>query len=115
MTATAFDVLVDSGAEQDLREIAAYLAEHGTRGAAREWTVAILGRIETLEHFPERGSRPRELEESGSSRYRQILHGRYRIFYRIGERQVTILLVADGRRDIAALLRARLLGSGASG
>jgi len=41
--------------------------------------------------------------------YRQTWFKPYRVVYRVLERRVVIYLIADGRRDMQALLQRRLL------
>lgn len=62
-----------------------------------------------LSQFPERGSHPKELLALGIREYREILFKPYRIIYRIMDKNVYILLIADGRRDMQTLLQRRLL------
>jgi toxin ParE1/3/4 len=47
----------------------------------------------------------------GNRSYRQIFFKPYRILYRIRANTVTVALIADGRRDMAALLARRLTRS----
>ena len=44
--------------------------------------------------------------------FRQILLPPYRLIYRVMDGTVFILLIADGRRDVQALLERRLLSGG---
>lgn len=105
-----FEVELTRGAEDDLESIHRYLLEHRSKEAAESLLDAFLERIRTVEHPPERGSFPRELEVLGIREFRQILPDPYRLIYRVGGNKVFILLVADGRRDLQALLERRLLG-----
>lgn len=52
---------------------------------------------------------PKELSGSGETNIHQALHGVYRIFYEVDVDAVNVFLIADGRRDMAKLLRDRLL------
>ena len=74
-----------------------------------------MARIETalagLSDSPERGAYPKELLALGIREYREIFFKPYRIIYRIVEKNVYILLIVDGRRDMQALLQRRLLGA----
>ena len=63
-----------------------------------------------LERFPHRGAIPAELERLGIGDFRQTLLAPYRIVYRVVADSVYIMLIADGRRDLQALLERRLLG-----
>ena len=59
---------------------------------------------------PERGAYPAELLDLAIRRYRQVVFFKlYRVVYRVDGDQVTVLLIADGRRDLKALLERRLL------
>ncbi len=75
----------------------------------------VLGQIERafsrLSKFPERGVHPKELLALGIREYREIFFKPYRIIYRVREKKVYILLIADGRRDMQKLLQQRLLGA----
>lgn len=104
-----FDVQIDEGAEADLDAIIDYLTERRDRADALAFVNAILERIDHLSVFPLRGAVPKELQGTGETEVRQIVHGKYRIFYEVEEQVVRIFLVADGRRDICTLLAARLL------
>ena len=104
-----YDVRLTRGAEADMEALHAYVAEHRSAGEADALLDGLIGRIETLERFPERGSIPKELADLGVRDFRQILHPPYRLIYRVVEGTVYILVVADGRRDMQSLLRSRLL------
>jgi toxin ParE1/3/4 len=65
--------------------------------------------VGSLSRFPERGSYPKELVVLGIKEYRQTSFKPYRVIYRTGS-QVTIYLIADGRRDMQSVLARRLLG-----
>lgn len=58
---------------------------------------------------PERGAYPAELLDLAIRRYRQVFFKPYRVVYRVDGDQMTVLLIADGRRDLKALLERRLL------
>lgn len=105
-----FQVEIEQEAEADLRAIALYLHENISADSADQFLVRTLDRIATLEQFPHRGSVPKELEKVGRRDFRQLVAGVNRIFYKVIDRRVIIVLVADGRRDIDALLAERLFG-----
>ena len=52
---------------------------------------------------------PPELQTIGMRDYRQIVSAPYRIIYRPIETTVFVVVIADGRRDMATLLERRLL------
>lgn len=98
-------------AERDLAEIADYVASNDGVDAA----IRVIGRIETAANLlsvsPRRGRRPPELLAEGRMEFREIVVSPYRIVYEVVDRSVTILLVADGRRNMQTLLKRRLLST----
>ena len=58
---------------------------------------------------PERGAYPKELVLLGIREYREVFFKPYRIIYRILDKNVYVLLIVDGRRDMQLLLQRRLL------
>jgi toxin ParE1/3/4 len=107
----AFKVLLTEGAEQDLESIYDYIAEYDCVARANHLLDQLMEIVESLSHYPERGSYPKELVALGIKEYRQALFKPYRAIYRITGNQVIIYLIADGRRDIQAVLARRLLGA----
>ena len=105
----AFAVLLTDDAAQDLREIFHFIAHHD----APEKADYVLGQLEktllSLVESPERGTFPKELLNLGIRDYREIYFKPYRILYRVFDQKVFVLLIADGRRDMQALLQRRLL------
>jgi len=43
--------------------------------------------------------------------YREIFFKPYRIIYRVVDKNLYVMLIADGRRDMQTLLQRRLLGA----
>ena len=62
-----------------------------------------------LSESPERGAYPKELVLLGIREYREVFFKPYRIIYRILDKNVYVLLIVDGRRDMQLLLQRRLL------
>ncbi|MFG6284645.1 type II toxin-antitoxin system RelE/ParE family toxin [Sphingomonas sp. S6] len=104
-----FAVRLTRGAEQDLRHIHGYRLTHGGQAAADALLDTLIGRIDALRRFPDRGSVPPELQTIGMREYRQIVSAPYRIIYRTIETTVFVVVIADGRRDMATVLERRLL------
>ena len=86
-----FEVLLTADAVRDLEEMDAAIA-----GLAR---------------FPARGAHARELLALGIREYRETFFKLYRVIYRVEGKPVYVYLIADGRRDMQALLAQRLLGA----
>ena len=64
-----------------------------------------------LSEFPDRGTHPKELLALGIREYREVFFKPYRIIYRVMVKNVYVLLIADGRRDMQTLLQRRLLSA----
>ena len=105
------EVRLTAGAERDLESIYGYIAEFDSSASANHVLDRLLKSAENLATLPERGAYPRELLELGIREYRQVFFKPYRLIYRIIGQQVFIVLIADGRRDMQALLARRLLGA----
>ena len=106
-----FKVLLTEGAEQDLEGIHGYISEFDCLANADRVLDAVVGVVESLSRFPERGTYPRELLALGIKEYRQAFFKPYRVIYRVTGSQVIIYLIADGRRDMQSVLARRLLGA----
>ncbi|KUR80342.1 type II toxin-antitoxin system RelE/ParE family toxin [Novosphingobium sp. Fuku2-ISO-50] len=110
MSDVHYAVELTAGATRELEDIVDHLA--ALRGAddAAVLLDAFLESIATLERFALRGAVPQELDALGIREFRQILLGHFRLIYRVIGERVVILIIADGRRDMRALLERRLLG-----
>jgi len=110
MNEAHFGVELTEGAESDLEAIHNYIAGNRSVDAAEVLLDAFVDKLSTLERYPERDNVPKELEALGVREFRQVLLDPYRLIYRVSGEKVVILLIADGRRDMQALLERRLLG-----
>jgi len=110
-TSATFEVLLTEGAEQDLEAIHDYISEFDCVANANYVLDEVMGIVESLSRFPERGSYPKELVSLGVKEYRQAFFKPYRVIYRVTGSQVIIYLIADGRRDMQSVLARRLLGA----
>jgi toxin ParE1/3/4 len=104
-----FAVLLGEGAEPDLEDIHRYIVASDSVGNANRVLDALETTALILAEFPERGNMPKELRSLGLSEYGEIHWKPYRLIYRIEDRRVTTFCIADGRRDMQALLLRRLL------
>lgn len=84
----------------DLNEIAEYIALD-KMSAARRLIQRVFTCVERLEQFPESGRMPPELEHS---KYREIIVGPCRVFYRVDQDKVYILYVMRGERQLRKYL-----------
>lgn len=106
-----FVVLLTNDAARDLEEIYRYVARHDAPGKADRLLDRIEKAFSGLSETPERGVFPRELAALGIREYREVFFKPYRIIYRVLDKRVYVLLIADGRRDMRELLQRRLLAT----
>lgn len=104
-----WSVFLTDDAASDLSELYEYIARHDSPGKADNVLDRIEKTFESLSESPERGPWPKELLELGIKDFRELFFKPYRIIYRIIGQSVYVLVIADGRRDMAALLERRLL------
>ncbi|MBM4312565.1 MAG: type II toxin-antitoxin system RelE/ParE family toxin [Deltaproteobacteria bacterium] len=105
----SFSVLLTNDAAHDLEAIYDYIALHDAPQKADYVLEQIEKSFSRLSEFPERGAYPKELAALGLREYREIFFKPYRIIYRIMDKDVYVLLIVDGRRDMQTLLQRRLL------
>ena len=104
-----FAVQLTDDAARDLEELFDYLSRQDAPGRAEHVLERIEQAFQALSAFPERGSYPRKLLELGIREYREVFFKPYRIIYRVRGDGVYVMVIADGRRDMRALLERRLL------
>lgn len=110
-------VRIAAGADADLHAIwRRRLAQSGAEGSdgADALLDDLVARMEGLADHPAKGPIPPELEALGTRQYRQLTHPHFRIVYHLtgDSGAVTVLVVADARRDFRTLLEERLLAGG---
>ena len=111
-----YEVLLTAVAEQDLDDLVGYVAVNDTPAKAGALLDKILATAQTLATAPQCGSIPRELLALGIREYRQTLFKPYRLVYQVQELPkpvMHIVIVADGRLDMASVLQQRLLSASA--
>lgn len=105
----SFQVFLTDDAARDLEDLYKYIELHAAPGKADYVLEQIEKAFAGLSEKPQRGAYPKELLAIGSREYREIFFKPYRIIYRIMSDNVYVLVIADGRRDMQALLQRRLL------
>ena len=105
-----YRVTITARAKQDLSALVRWIAQHDSPGAAEHVLDRVLSTCRTLALQPDRGTYPAELVALGIRRYRQVFFKPYRVVYRVDGDQVSVLLIADSRRNLKTLLERRLLG-----
>ena len=96
-------------ARRDLESIIRYRAANENAGSARILASRLLTRAETLAGNPERCRVVPELRAEGLTNYRELIVKPYRLLFRIDRRDVILLGILDGRRDLEELLLERTL------
>jgi len=95
-------------AVQDLDDIISFIAQESPGNAAKLW-VHIRSEAEKLAIFPLRCRIVPEVAAAGlGALYRELLVGPYRILLQIRNRDVWVVGVFDGRRDMEEILFHRL-------
>jgi toxin ParE1/3/4 len=79
-----------------LDEIAEYIAQSRPQTAERV-VRALLGSVRRLDAFPLSG---RRIPESTRPDLREVIHGNYRVIYRVEPDRVVILTVRHARQDL---------------
>jgi toxin ParE1/3/4 len=95
----------------DLEELYDYIALHDSPQKADYVLEQVERAFSRLSEFPGRGAHPKELVALGVREYREVFFKPYRIIYRVMDKNVYVLLIADGRRDMQTLLERRLIGA----
>ena len=66
-------------------------------------------KINTLNHFPERGGYVPELLKHNIKDYRQLIESPWKIIYKIDNVIVNVLLIIDSRRNTQDILLEKLI------
>lgn len=75
-------------------EIAEYIAQNNPQAAAK-WVDTVFTKAKRLNDFPKSG---RKVPEANRTDILEILYGNYRIIYKVGQNEVSILTVRHGRQ-----------------
>jgi plasmid stabilization system protein ParE len=75
-------------------EIAEYIARDKP-SAADKWINTVFSKVGQLESLPEIG---RVVPEIRNEQFRELIYGNYRIIYRIGKKQISILTIRHGKQ-----------------
>lgn len=108
MASKRFRVIWTEAAAYDLVQIAIQVAADSPP-AAQKLLVRLRERASRLEILPDRGRVAPELAEAGVRTYRELVSRPYRILYRRSGRDVIVVAVLDGRRDLEDVLFERLV------
>ena len=103
-----FEVIWTKNAQFDLESIIEYIKIDSVN-IAKKIFFEIKEECANLHYFPERKRVVPELQQIGILKYREIIHERWRIIFKIDNTKVYILLVVDSRRNLEDILFQRLI------
>jgi len=103
-----FTVNINKTAKNDLREIIKYISKNNPKNALNVLK-KFEERINSLNHFPERGGYVPELFKNNIKDYRQLIESPWRIIYKIDKNIVNVLIIIDSRRNTQDILLERLI------
>ena len=104
-----YTVLLLEEAVQDIEAIYRHIKKSGSEKSAREMVTSLRRACASLSENPERGHIPHELSNTSHFEYRQIIQSKFRIIYQVAEPNVFIFGIIHGARNVAEVLRQRLL------
>jgi plasmid stabilization system protein ParE len=105
-----FRIIWTEAAIADVEGIIDYVAVHDSLAAAEKLFSKLDTSINALATSPRRGRVVPELRTEGLDMYREVVISKYRVLFRVRGREVVLLGVLDGRRDLAELLVQRAMG-----
>jgi plasmid stabilization system protein ParE len=98
-------------AEQDLKDLKAYIIKNWGKTAWQNSYGNIKAAIANIQDFPQHGKVPEELAAVHLGQYRQVLSGMNRIIYEMRQSTIFIHIICDTRRDLVPILHQRLIRS----
>ncbi len=105
-----FEVLWTKSAQFDLEAIIEYIKTDSI-DIAKKIFFEIKQECDNLYCFPERKRVVPELQQIGILKYREIIHKRWRIIYKIDNTKIYILIVVDSSRNLEDILFQRLINN----
>ena len=103
-----FEVIWTNNAQYDLESIIEYIKIDSVN-TAKKIFFEIKKECDSLYYFPKRKRVVPELQQIGILKYREIIHKRWRILFKIDDKKVYILLVVDSSRNLEDILFQRLM------
>lgn len=105
-------IIWTESARDDLLNIRQYLKQSESPDYAGKVTQQIRDEVASLMQWRNKGTFVNELEELNLPRYRQLVAGQHRIIVERGDSErIYVHIVCHMSRDLAALLRRRILSS----
>jgi len=105
---TSYAVRVSAEAEADLDGVVDFILVNDNTADAMRVETRILDALRQLESAPMTGRVVPELRRQGVGQYRELIVSPWRIIYRVAKRDVRVVAIIDGRRDVYSVLHERL-------
>ena len=103
------EIIWSQDASDDLIDIIQYIKERSGKEIANSIYERIITKIENIASFSEAGRKVPELGFLGNNEYHEIIESPWRIFYRLMEKEVCIISIIDGRRNIEEILYKKII------
>ena len=103
-----YTVKISQPARRDAAEIIRYISQNNPQ-AAENIKKRLQAKINSLNHFPYRGSYVPALLDRNLKEYRQITEPPWKIIYKVEDKTVRILAIIDSRRDLQDILIKKFL------
>lgn len=105
-------VVFTDAALDDLRAIVDYVVDRDSLAAGRLLETRLRRTVRGLASLPTRCRVVPELRDVGVEGYREAITSPFRIVFRVDTREVVVVAVLDGRRDLEELLLQRAIEKG---
>lgn len=102
-----YKIRIPHSVKRDIEEIVEYYFDDRPDYAQKIFDT-LVGRINSLQSFPNKGRVVPELLEYNINEYREIIESYWRIIYRIEKDIVEIFTIIDARRNVQDLLVEKL-------
>ena len=103
-----YTVKISQPARRDVAEIIKYIAQENPL-VAENIKKRLKAKINSLDHFPHRGSYVPALLDRNVKDYRQITEPPWKIIYKVEGKIVQILAIIDSRRNLQEILIKKFL------
>lgn len=104
-----YQIVWSEAAIRDMDRLITFIAERGDVQNARKLQARILSKIDKLARYPLRCRVVPELRELGVSEFRELITKPYRICFRVHDRDIVLVGILDGRRELGELLIERAM------
>lgn len=101
-------MLISQRAEADLENIYAWLAVHGGEDVAEQFKINTEKALRLLQQHPEVGPQPSWFTQHHHLRFWIISQTNHVIYYEVGQNEIAIERVLDGRRDARRIIQGKI-------